>query len=165
MKTLYLIRHAKASWEHPELHDFERPLTEVGDNDAHAMGKKLKTQGVVVDYMLASPAMRALNTAKIIAEELNFDAKKIVTDEQIYSGGVEELIDRIKHIGGEFNTVVCVGHNPSFTWLFHYFCEDEKVSIPTCGVVGLQFPMHSWSHLPHANGKRILFIHPEHEIS
>lgn len=164
MKTLYLIRHAKAGWDHPELHDIERPLTEIGEHDAHNMGKKLQAQGITIDYLLSSHATRALNTAKIIAEELNFDPKKIVVDDQVYEGGVEELMDRIKHLGNEYNTVVCVGHNPGLTWLFHYFCEQEKTSIPTCGVVGLQFPMHSWSHLPHATGKLILFAHPEHDV-
>jgi phosphohistidine phosphatase len=163
MKTLYLIRHAKAGWEHPELPDFERPLTEVGIRDAHAMGAQLKDKGVTIDYLLTSPAARALHTAQIIAAELNFAGDKIISNEQIYRSGVEELMECLKNLDGQFNHVVCVGHNPTLTWMFHYFCEQEKTSMPTCGVVGLQFPMHSWSHLPHANGKLILFAHPMHE--
>ena len=41
MKTLYLVRHAKSSWKHPELSDFERPLNKRGKNDAPFMGKLL----------------------------------------------------------------------------------------------------------------------------
>ncbi|HAU25129.1 MAG TPA: phosphohistidine phosphatase, partial [Gammaproteobacteria bacterium] len=33
MKTLYLLRHAKSSWDDPELKDFERPLADRGRRD------------------------------------------------------------------------------------------------------------------------------------
>ncbi len=42
MKTLYLIRHAKAGWDKPELTDFDRPLTELGQQHAHNIGQELK---------------------------------------------------------------------------------------------------------------------------
>jgi phosphohistidine phosphatase len=165
IKNLYLIRHAKASWEQENLHDFERPLTEVGKQDAHLMGAQLKARGAVIDCLLASSAARAITTATIIAEELEFPVDKIATDEQIYNAGVEELIARIKHIDKRYNSVACVGHNPSLTWLFHYLCEGEKASLPTCGIVNIQFTMADWSQLSSAEGKKAFFIHPEHEVT
>ncbi|MFD1692416.1 SixA phosphatase family protein [Azotobacter chroococcum] len=45
MKTLFLVRHAKASKDDPELPDQDRPLTERGENDAPKMGKRLAKRG------------------------------------------------------------------------------------------------------------------------
>ena len=77
MKTLYLVRHAKSSWKHPELSDFERPLNKRGKNDAPFMGKLLFKKGINPELLISSPAKRASSTAKIIASELNYDKEKI----------------------------------------------------------------------------------------
>ena len=65
MKTLYLIRHAKSSWDDSTLTDFERPLNERGINDAPKMGKLLKEKNIIPELLISSPANRAISTAKI----------------------------------------------------------------------------------------------------
>ena len=80
MKTLYVIRHAKSSWDDPTLSDFDRPLNNRGKKDAPTMGKRLAQRQVVPDLLLSSPAERALTTCKIIAEEIHYPAGKIKTD-------------------------------------------------------------------------------------
>ena len=62
MKTLYLIRHAKSSWKHDYLADFDRPLNKRGKRDAPVMGRRLKQHGVP-GLFLSSPARRAIRTA------------------------------------------------------------------------------------------------------
>lgn len=163
MKTLYLIRHAKASWDHTELEDFDRPLTNSGQVDAREMGQQLKNLVIKPDAIIASPAPRALLTAQLIAGELNFPLEKIHTDKNIYSSGVEELIHIIEQTNVSVNTLLLFGHNPNLTWLVHYLCEDAKMNMPTCGVVGIEFNMQDWAQLSNAAGKLITFIHPEHE--
>jgi phosphohistidine phosphatase len=77
MKTLYVIRHAKSSWDDPTLSDFDRPLNKRGKRDAPAMGKRLvHDDRVVPDLLLSSPAERALTTCKIIAEEIHYPSGK-----------------------------------------------------------------------------------------
>jgi phosphohistidine phosphatase len=44
MKSLLILRHAKSSWKHPELTDYDRPLNKRGKNDAPRMGKLLKNE-------------------------------------------------------------------------------------------------------------------------
>ncbi|MGB4972019.1 MAG: histidine phosphatase family protein, partial [Cyclobacteriaceae bacterium] len=60
--TLYLVRHAKSSWENPDLSDFDRPLNERGRKDAPRMGKRIKEREITPDLMLSSPANRAIST-------------------------------------------------------------------------------------------------------
>ena len=67
MKTLWLVRHAKSSWDDPMLVDFDRPLNPRGRRDAPRMGQRLARRHEYPDLMLSSPANRALTTARIIA--------------------------------------------------------------------------------------------------
>ena len=68
MKTLFLIRHAKSSWEYTALPDKDRPLNDRGKRDAPKMGKRLAKRDVTPDLILSSPARRALTTAEIRQE-------------------------------------------------------------------------------------------------
>ena len=72
MKNLILIRHAKSSWDNPWQDDHDRPLAERGLRDAPRMAKRLKQKGIFPDIMLSSTALRAIETAKITAQELSF---------------------------------------------------------------------------------------------
>lgn len=164
MKTLYLIRHAKAAYEEPSISDFDRPLTEKGVQQANAMAEELKTQGVKPSLIVSSPAVRALTTAQIMADTLKYSHKKIKTDEQIYSGGVEDLIEIIKHTEQNVDTLLLFGHNPNLTWLTHYLCEKSHMNIPTCGIVAIAFKKtKSWNKLTEDEGELLHFIHPPHE--
>jgi phosphohistidine phosphatase SixA len=46
MKTLFLIRHAKSSWDNTALPDKDRPLGDRGRRDAPKMGKRLAKRDV-----------------------------------------------------------------------------------------------------------------------
>jgi phosphohistidine phosphatase len=165
MKNLILIRHAKASWDNPNPDDFERPITPQGQEDAHAMGTELKKLKIHPDLIVASPAKRTMETAEIIANELGYPVSNIKTDKQIYSGGVEDMVELIKATDKKVNTLIFFGHNPNITWLVHYFCENAKMNMPTCGVIHIEFDMTSWDHVSDAESKLVSFIHPEHEQS
>jgi phosphohistidine phosphatase len=65
MKTLFLIRHAKSSWDDIALPDKDRSLNDRGRRDAPKMGKRLAKRNVTPDLILSSPARRALTTAEI----------------------------------------------------------------------------------------------------
>src|SRR2546430_10269701 len=77
MKTLFLIRHAKSSWDDTALTDKDRPLGDRGRRDAPKMGKRLTKRDVKPDLILSSPATRALTTAEIIAKKLDYKRKDI----------------------------------------------------------------------------------------
>ena len=87
MKTLYLVRHAKSSWDDPTLADKARPLDARGKRDAPKVGKRLAKAGVKPDLILSSSAKRALTTARIIAKELGYKRKSIVVDRRAVCGG------------------------------------------------------------------------------
>ena len=93
MKTLFLVRHAKSSWDDTTLPDKDRPLNERGERDAPKMGKRLAKRDVKTDLILSSPARRALTTAKIIAKSIDYKPKKIVVDDRLYPGAADDLLN------------------------------------------------------------------------
>jgi len=58
MKTLYIVRHAKSSWDFPDLKDEERPIIEKGIHNTNLMVKELVRREVMVDKMICSKARR-----------------------------------------------------------------------------------------------------------
>ena len=70
------MRHAKSSWDMPCLKDSERPLNSRGKKNAPFMGKLLKEKNEIPDLIISSPAKRAYSTAKRIAVEIGYPAKK-----------------------------------------------------------------------------------------
>ena len=70
-RTLVLIRHAKSSWSNPGEADFERPLNDRGERDAPRMGARLKELKIKPDLIVCSPAKRAKQTAKRIADAVD----------------------------------------------------------------------------------------------
>ena len=91
MKTLFLIRHAKSSWDDTALPDKDRPLDDRGRRDAPKMGKRLAKRDVKPDLILSSPARRALTTAEVIAKKLDYKLKDIVADDRLYAGEADDL--------------------------------------------------------------------------
>ncbi|HKK10793.1 MAG TPA: histidine phosphatase family protein, partial [Bacteroidales bacterium] len=91
MKTLYIVRHAKSSWEYPELPDSQRPLLEKGKKRTKRIIDFLLEKNTVVDYIISSPAVRAYETAKIIGKALKHHENEIQRDSLLYSADAERL--------------------------------------------------------------------------
>jgi phosphohistidine phosphatase len=83
-KRLYLLRHAKSSWDDPALDDFARPLNKRGQRDAPFMGRRFREQSFAPDRIVSSPAERAYETARTIARELGHALGDIVRDDELY---------------------------------------------------------------------------------
>src|SRR5690606_6412988 len=70
MKTLFLVRHAKAVPPQPGLPDHDRTLNDRGRRDAPEMGRRIAQRGVLPNLMITSTAARARTTAQLLAAEL-----------------------------------------------------------------------------------------------
>ena len=160
MKTLYLVRHAKSSWDDKDITDFERPLNERGNHDAPLMGKILNEKKVEPVLIITSPALRALTTARIIAEKLGYDARRIMEDERIYEATMRELTSVVREIHEEYQTVMLFGHNPGISNFTNLLGDQFIPDMPTCAVAGLELKIKSWSEAERNCGKIFLFEYP-----
>lgn len=158
---LYLIRHAKSSWENTALSDFERPLNDRGQRDAPMMGQRLKARNVKPDLILSSPAERALKTATIIAGSIAYPAAKIKTDKNLYHAEDAELL-RIIQQSDEANQCVWVfGHNPGLTDFVNQLTTEVIDNIPTCGIVACSLGVNSWDEVDWKKGTVVYFDYPK----
>lgn len=161
MKKLVLIRHAKSSWKFSELTDLQRPLKKRGLTDAALMGRVLKDLSIMPDAIITSPAVRAKNTARLIAKEILYDEKKIKRQSSIYMESKSKLIDAIKAIKDDYNTVYVVGHNPGLTDVANFFTGESVDNIPTSGVFGIEFECNTWREVEKEKGKKLFFEVPK----
>ena len=146
MKTLFLCRHAKSSWDDPALPDKERPLDARGKRDAPKVGERLAEAGAKPDLILSSPAKRALTTARIIAKELGYKRKDIVVDDRLYAAEADVVLDVIQRLDKEVGCVMLFGHNPELAELAHRL-SSKITRMPTCAVAEFTFDVQSWSRI------------------
>ncbi|WP_299439478.1 histidine phosphatase family protein [uncultured Aquimarina sp.] len=158
MKTLYIIRHAKSSWEF-DLQDHERPLNNRGLRDADLVGKNLKTLIKPVDKVLSSDAERAKTTAKIILDNLDLDDDIFSLESKLYDFNGHQVIEVIKSCDEDVNTLMIFGHNHAFTSIANLYGSEVIDNLPTAGVVGIQFDVNNWKDI--SVGKTVLTIFPK----
>jgi phosphohistidine phosphatase len=143
MKALFLVRHAKSSWDDAALADHERPLSDRGKRDAPRMGKRLAKRDVRIDLILSSPARRAIKTARILADQLEYKRKDIVIDDRLYPGTANALLEIVRGLGGKWDRVMLVGHHPALSNLAHRFAS-HIAHMPTCAVAEFRFQATKW---------------------
>jgi phosphohistidine phosphatase len=144
MKTLFLVRHAKSSRDNPSLSDRDRPLGDRGKKDAPKMGKRLAKRNVKPDLLLSSPALRALRTAQLIAEEVGYERNGIVVENRLYATNADDLLAVVRGLDNGLDRVMLFGHNPEFAVLAHRL-SSEIIDMPTCAVAEFTFDTKSWS--------------------
>ena len=161
MKTLFLVRHAKSSWQHPDLTDRDRPLNPRGLRDAPRMGKRLALRDDLPELIVSSPANRALTTAGILAAELGYDTDRIIVNEDIYGAGPEELMDIISDFPDRCERVMLIGHNPTLTELVNQLTDSTIVNIPTCGIAVINFATTTWAAAEKRKWRLLEFDYPK----
>lgn len=169
MIELMLLRHAKSSWTDTERPDTERPLSKRGKQAAQAMGRLLAANGPAPGLVLCSPARRARDTWKIVAEELK-SAPRVLVDDAIYDfGNGGRVLDCIRARGGKTPSLMVVGHNPSMERLAQRLIAtgDGKLrqrlekKYPTAALAVISFDLSDWSGLEDATGTLQRFVRPK----
>jgi phosphohistidine phosphatase len=161
MKTLFLVRHAKSSWDDRDLTDFERPLNERGLNDAPIIAKILHDRKIKPDLIISSPAVRALSTAQIFAKEFHYDFKNILEDERIYEAAMRDLTEVVREIPNDIACAMLFGHNPGISNFVNLLGDQFIADMPTCAIAGLELKINSWAELERRCGNVVLFEYPK----
>lgn len=161
MKTLYLLRHAKSSWENPTTKDFDRPLNQRGEQDVPIMANYFSGLFACPDKIIASPATRTKATASLFAMGIDYE-KQIEYNSDIYEAHYLNLLEIIQAIPDSEESAMLVGHNPGITNLANYLSNSHVTdNVPTCGLVALNFNLPYWHHINEAHGELIRFIYPK----
>ena len=136
MKNLYLLRHAKSSWDDFALKDFDRPLSTRGIQDAELMGNYFKSKRKVLDLVLSSPSKR---TKETLEHFFNKTSQKIIFKETIYHSSEKNIYSVIKDVEKNINSLMIVGHNPSMHEFSESFSGQFIEKFSTCSLASFEF--------------------------
>ncbi|MEO7018141.1 MAG: histidine phosphatase family protein [Leifsonia sp.] len=142
-RTLILLRHAKSDWSGGEA-DIDRPLAESGLRQAPDAGGWLGMNVEPIQLALVSPAERARVTWELASSELE-DLPEVRVEERVYAASAGQLLEVVRELPDELDTVVLVGHNPGMEDLASVLAGRpillRTAGIAVIGVTG------SWSEL------------------
>ena len=161
MKKLYIVRHAKSSWNFPDLSDHDRPLLEKGKKRTKVINDYLIEAVVKVDFIITSSAVRAKETARFIARAIEYPLNEIKVDPQIYRADMERLKDQFLDFSDQFNSIMIVGHNPTFTNFANIFLEPKIDWLPTSGIVCIEFDTTHWDKIFSSNWTTKFIVTPK----
>lgn len=165
MKSLYMLRHAKALPADAFTNDFERALSEKGKKDAEDMGGFLAFKEVKLDLIITSSARRAWKTAKKVAKRIEYSKELIVSDFRLYEAGSDEIFEIARSIDDKYSAVMICGHNPCLTRFANIVLDKTWIDdIPPCGICRIDFKIQSWKDLGEKSGALAFFEYPLKKI-
>ncbi len=157
MKTLIIVRHGKSSWEH-DLEDIERPLKKRAFKDAEKVIAAFREKLQEPLVLWSSPAVRALETAKIIKETLDIPDECFFKGE-LYTFDDRSLLRTISTCDDSIDRLMIFGHNPAITEVVNSLGNEVFYNIPTTGLSQIEFESRSWKDLK--NGNTLLTLFPK----
>jgi phosphohistidine phosphatase len=161
MKTLLLMRHAKASQQEPGQPDQDRALAKRGERQAPAMGKLLQEKGLVPQAILSSSALRARQTAQAVAKSAGYTGE-IAYYSELYSGELPDYGRILRSLADSLDPVLVVGHNPDMQeWVALLTGQHEDLS--TAAIACLTLPIVRWADLRSDTRGELLQVWRSHE--
>jgi phosphohistidine phosphatase len=163
MKTLLVLRHAKSDRSDSALCDHERPLAPRGEADAPMMGTALAALGMVPDGIITSTAVRARETARLVANASGYGGA-ISEASEVYGASVAALLGVLRGCDDETFTTLLVGHNPDLEELVSMLTggggAGEMLRLPTAGLACIALDIDRWSAIHPACGLLHWFLTP-----
>jgi phosphohistidine phosphatase len=160
-KNLWLIRHAKSSWNHGEIQDSFRPLNERGYRDAPEMAARLHSANIRPDLIITSHAIRAYSTAMIFAGVVGYPHGTIRIVSKLYDASTRAYLEVIQALPDQYNTVFLFAHNPTISNTLELLAGLENQDMPTCGMAHISFDHATWSECAAKSGKLMLLDFPK----
>lgn len=162
MKKLFILRHAKSSWDRPDLADFDRELNHRGLIASPFMGELIARKEYLPDLIISSPAKRARQTAVIVKESSGSNAE-LRFDERIYEASPQALRQIVSELGEETNSALIVGHNPGIEG-FIQFLTGSNEPMPTAAFASITLNIDKWSGLSAGCGDIREILRPKEEM-
>jgi phosphohistidine phosphatase len=161
---LWLLRHAKSSWDDDALADVDRPLAPRGERAADAMATFIERAAIRPELVLCSPALRARLTLEHVRASLG--EAEVVVDPELYTFDARPLLARVHTVPDAVASVMLVGHNPAMHELAMMLARsgDQLADLvgkyPTGALAELQLDATSWSAVEAGGGVLTRFVTP-----
>jgi len=155
MKKLYLVRHAKSSWEF-DLDDHERPLSERGLHDAPLVAGHLKEKIEFPDKIISSDAVRAKTTAVLYLKSWGIETSKLELNAKLYDFNGREVEQIVRSTSNNINCLMIFGHNNAMTSLVNKWGDLDIDNISTAAFTEIVFKQKTWADIEKGITKRYI---------
>ncbi|MBL26004.1 MAG: hypothetical protein CMM50_00435 [Rhodospirillaceae bacterium] len=167
MKHLYLLRHAKSSWDDEDLDDFDRPLNQRGERAALVMGQFIAQEGLKLDRILSSGARRTEETIALVTSRTG----EIPTERcrSLYLADPATILAEVQRLDPDVVSAMIVGHNPGLETFALALANDPRCEtslrvaekFPTAALATFTLPVANWSDVRLASGRLDRFLTPK----
>jgi phosphohistidine phosphatase len=166
-KQLFVLRHAKSSWEDPGLDDHDRPLAPRGRRAVKLLGEHIRESGITPDLVLCSSSRRTLETLEGVGP-----GGQVLIEPALYSASATEIIERLRRVPEEVESVMVIGHNPTLQTLVlrlvgrdvagsdGSYLADVQRKFPTGALATLSFD-GAWSELTPGDAELAAYMRPK----
>ena len=164
MKRLYLLRHAKSSWDDSSLPDHDRPLAGRGRRASKAIARHLREEDIKPDLVLCSSARRARETLDRLEKALS--ASTVQVEDDLYAASASQLLDRVRRVPDGVESVMLIGHNPGLQELAldlaraSATADELAAKYPTAALATLEFSASSWRELDNGAADLVALVCP-----
>jgi phosphohistidine phosphatase len=163
VKRLFLLRHAKSSWDDPRLDDHDRPLAPRGLRASAVMAEHLRQERIAPTLVLCSPARRTRETLERV---MPLDRAEVRIEDELYRASSKDLLQRLRELPHEVDSVMLIGHQPAIQQLALQLAaegselERLKAKFPTAALATLDFP-GEWSGLGRGSAELVAYVKPK----
>ena len=164
MKRLFLLRHAKSSWDDPGLDDHDRPLAPRGRRATALIAEHLRRVRIGPILVLCSSAKRTRETLEGLLPAL--DPVEVLIERELYGASSEGLMQRLHAVPDDVESVLLLGHQPAIQQLALHLSGDgselERVraKFPTAALATLTFA-GEWSELGPRSAALVDYVKPK----
>jgi phosphohistidine phosphatase len=165
MRTLYLLRHAKSSWDDQTLADRMRPLAPRGRRDAKRIAEHVLELGISPELVVCSSAERTRETLEPLRPSLG--AATVSIEDELYAASADELLERLHAVPDAVTSTMLIGHNPGLQDLALLLAsagpdlQRLEAKFPTAALVTFALPDASWSTLSRADAVLTAYVVPK----
>ncbi len=155
MRHLILVRHGKSSWDYG-VEDRDRPLKEIGIQDAHRVSHHFSLWNSKVNAVYSSPAIRALHTCVIFLRNLKIPYSNFTLTDDLYDFSGEDVLQFIRNLPDSQQIVMIFGHNHAFTEVANILGDVFIDNVPTTGLVHLSFEVPKWKNVQKGKTEKVV---------
>jgi phosphohistidine phosphatase len=159
-RRLYVLRHAKSSWDDPGERDHERPLAPRGRRAVKLLARYVQDHQIRPELILCSTARRAVETL----QGVDPPGERVI-ESLLYGAGYDQLLERLRQVSAERHSVMIVGHNPALQVLVlrlarsGEWLEDIRNKYPTGALATLEFAV-PWSEIEEGAATLTDYVRP-----
>jgi len=160
-KTLFIVRHAKAKQTDIGTKDIDRILSSEGLQQSSRLGVYLYKKNADISAIVCSNAIRAIQTAEQIADQIKYDISKIVQDSDLYEASVRILFNKVCEFNNNWNEVIIVGHNPVLSYFVEYLTGHHFDGMEAGSLVKISTGLKDWALVSQENASFEYYVSSE----